>query len=660
MHSESVSERLATVAASTNLADLFLRRVAALGDAPACYAKRDGRWEATTWAEWGARSHAVAAALVGFGLRAGEPVAILGPTSPPWTVFEMGAQLAGGVSLGLYEQQTPEQLRHILAHSGARVVFVAGAAELATVIAAADATCRVEAIVPWEDALAAETVAEPRVRSLGAMTASSAAASDDDVRARHAARSRDDPAIYVYTSGTTGAPKCAMISHGNVLGVLGAVTPFLALSGGGAVTYSFLPMAHVAERVIGFYQRVRDGATAYFSSGPAHVLEELRDVRPHIFGAVPRVFEKTYAKIHADVEKKPAPVRALFAWASRVGVARARLELAGARAPLALRVQGALADRLVFSKIRAAFGGRVRFFIVGAAPIAVDVLEFLWGAGLPIYEVYGMTENTGMSHANAPGAVRLGTVGRCFGDDGAAGGAAGVAGGFEHRLADDGEVLVRSPTVFLGYLGDAVATAEAIDADGWLRTGDVGAIDADGFLRLVDRKKHLIITAGGKNLAPATLEAAVKTADPLISQVHAHGDARPYACALVAPSPIETLEFGVARGLVERADADRLAAELLANPTARSRELAEATRPVTEDARYRERLAAAVARGNAKLARVERIKSFVILPRDFSQEAGELTPTMKMKRGVIEANYREILDRVYSEDGFAIPVKEST
>jgi long-chain acyl-CoA synthetase len=333
-------------------------------------------------------------------------------------------------------------------------------------------------------------------------------------------------------------------------------------------------------------------------------------------------------------------VRALFRWASDVGRRKIRAEIADEPVGLRLRWKYAVADRLVFRKVRAAFGGRVREFLTGAAPIPMDVLEFFWAAGMPIFELYGQTEATVVTHANMPGQVRLGTVGK-------------VLPGIGCRLAEDGEVLICGPVVFQGYHKDPEATASTV-VDGWLHTGDIGTIDVDGYLRITDRKKHIIITAGGKNLTPANIERAVKNADPLIAHVHAHADRRKFVVALVVPSPIETLELGRDRGLVSDAELRARTDELMASPTTRSDALAAAMAPVTADPAFRERMKAAVRAGNESLSQVERVKRFVLLDRDFSQEAGELTPTMKVKRKAVETQYAALFDRIYDEKDFAL------
>lgn len=278
--------------------------------------------------------------------------------------------------------------------------------------------------------------------------------------------------------------------------------------------------------------------------------------------------------------------------------------------------------------------------VAGAAPTSTAILEFFWAAGLPIYEAYGMTEATVVTHINTESAVKLGTVGR-------------VIAPTECRIASDGEILVRGPWVFEGYFKNAEATAEMLEG-GWLHTGDVGLIDGDGFLKITDRKKHLIITAGGKNLSPANIEQTIKSEESLISQVHAHGDLRSYVSAIIAPSPIETLSWGAPRGLCSAEELAARTAELMANPSGRTEALHRAMAKVIVHPEFRERIRAAVARGNERLARVEQVRRFIILDRDFSQEEGELTPTMKMRRKDIEKKYGETFDRIYSEEGFAM------
>ena len=504
---------------------------------PAFFAKGPGpggTWRATTWRELYEQAAVVAGGLRRLGLGRGDRVAIVGPTEARWLVQDLAAQLLGAVPIGVYPQQTTEQIRYLLEHSEARVLLVGDERELEAVVAAAKGLDHVVAIVPWDEAVYARHRAlDPRLASPARL--SGPRLTDAEIRESLDAIDPEDTALLVYTSGTTGPPKGAMISHRNITTMCGS-SDALADSYQDDLMLSFLPMAHVAERVLSNYGRISGGIATAFASSIGAVLTEMREIAPMVFGSVPRLFEKAYSKIHGEIERKPKAVQRLFAWAKKVGWEHAQHVIAERPVPPLLRLQYALAHRLVFAKIKAVFGGRIRYFIVGAAPTPRPVLEFFWAAGLPIYEAYGMTEATAITHINRPGHARLGTVGR-------------VILPSEHRLAEDGEILVRSQWVFKGYFKNEAATADMI-RDGWLHTGDIGSVDGDGYVRITDRKKHLIITAGGKNLSPGNIEAAVKGEEPLISQVVPHGDGRPYVSAIIAPSPLETLEWGVRHGIL--------------------------------------------------------------------------------------------------------------
>ena len=624
------------------LGDMFRLRAARSASRQALYHRPGERWEAITWEGFYDASRAVARGLLALGLNAGDRVAILGPTQPAWAIYDLGAQLAGMVSFGIYPKQSVEQVRYLLEHSEAKVLFVDEPGEVETVLSAATSAPALKAIVPWTAALHAAFAPKAAAAGLPLVHPSTFAQgplSRAEIDAVQALIRPEDTAIFVYTSGTTGPPKGAMISHANILSVLSSSSEELAFRQDDR-SLNFLPMAHSAERILGFYSRISTGVPGAYAKSVGTVLDDLKSVQPTIFGSVPRIFEKAYAKIHSEMEKQSAAVQRLFAWAKEVGKRRLPYVIEGKPVPLALRSQHALADRLVFSRIRAAFGGRVRLMITGAAPTAPAILEFFWSAGLPIYEAYGMTESTVITHINRPGAVRLGTVGR-------------VIDPMAVRIADDGEILVKGPFVFRGYYKNEEATREAVK-DGWLHTGDVGLVDADGFLKITDRKKHLIITAGGKNLSPSNIEKAIKDSDPLVSQVHAHGDRRNYVSAIVAPSPLETLEWGKDRGLVTADEIKARTAELMENPSGRTAALNAAMAKVVVHPEFRARLQKAVRAGNEKLAQVEQVRRFVILERDFSQEANEMTPTMKVKRKEVEKAYAATFDRIYDEDGFAL------
>ncbi len=628
-----------TASASHTIGEMFRLRVARSATSPAFFEKRSGRFEPVTWDEAYRSARAVARGLIA-RCRPGDRVAICGPTQVPWATYDLGAQLATMVSFGIYPKQTVEQVRYLLDNADARVVFVDEVEEIETVLAAAKDLSQLVAIVPWTRELF-ERYRDRDARVVSPEVFASEPLSDAEVSALQEARAREDLAILIYTSGTTGPPKGAMISHGNVLALLAASERQQRLLQSD-LSLHFLPMAHSAERILGFYGRVSAGMPGAYAESTATVLDDLKAVRPTVFGSVPRIFEKAHARIYSEIEKRPAALQKLFRWGVDVGVRRVRHQLAGERVPAGLEAQFLLADRLFFQRIRDVFGGRMRMMVTGAAPTAMNILEFFWAAGLPIYEAYGMTEATVITHLNRPGDVRLGTVGR-------------VIPPMEARIAEDGEVLMRGPFVFQGYFKSPEASAETLEG-GWLHSGDVGAVDADGYLRITDRKKHLIITAGGKNLAPANIEKAIKEQDSLISHVVAHGDRRNFVSAIIAPSPLETLEWGLARGLCTKEDLAARQKELMANPAGRTQALADAMAPIVKSPELQARIREAVRRGNAKLAHVEHVRRFFLVERDFSQESGELTPTMKVKRKDVEKAYGPKLDLLYDDPSFGLDV----
>jgi long-chain acyl-CoA synthetase len=630
---------------SRNVPEMFLKRTARTPHRPAWKRKLKGEWISTSWHEFYEAAAATATFLLERGLRVGDKVTICGGTGPEWCIADIGGLLAGAVTVGAYATLTSEQLAYILDHSDSRVAFVEGREQLAKILEQRARLPRLELIVVWDDAGIEDLLKDNRdvVRFLDVLETP---AQQKRIDARVAEVTPDLTAIIVYTSGTTGPPKGAMISHENILTFLAGtnITEFDEDD----VNLVFLPMAHVAERVASFYGRINYATCAAFASSVPSVLDELKEVKPSLFGSVPRIFEKGYARIQSEVDKAPTGRQRAFRWAERTGLEVVERWQSGQKLPLALRLKYKLADRLVFSKIRDIFGGRVKYFITGAAPIPRAVLEFFWAAGFPIFEVYGMTEATVITHGNRPGEVRLGSVGKALEF-------------IEDKIADDGEILLRGKVVFQGYYKDPEATAEAIDAEGWLHTGDIGKKDADGFLYIVDRKKHIIITAGGKNLTPANIENEIKTRDSIISQVHAHGDRRPYVTALVTVGAIDAIELAKEKGILTDLDqAEQLRTALLENPLSRPEGLTEVMAKVTSLPELRSRIASAVERGNQKLSRVEQVKRVVLLDREFSLEEDEITPTLKAKRKNIEKKFAPIFDRLYTDESFGITVQKAS
>jgi len=622
------------------LGDMFLKRVERDGDRPAFYFKEGGEWQPVGWNTFSERSGAIASYLLGLGLQIQDKVCIVGSTGPAWCYCDVGGLLAGAVTLGAYPTLTPKQLGYILDHADTKVAFVEGIEEVNKILARRDELTKLEKVIVW-DTTGVESLMEAHEWLVPFEQVLQTPVDRPTIEARVAAVDPKSTAIIVYTSGTTGPPKGAMISHDNILTVMRDQDEAFSINEGD-VGLSFLPMAHVAERVLAFYGRINTGMSTYFASSIAKVLEEVVEVKPTIFGSVPRIFEKAYAKIMSTVEQASPTRRRIFRWAERVGREAVQHWQAGKPIPFGLKLKYGLADRLVFSKLRAVFGGRVRYFITGAAPIAPEILEFFWAAGFPIFEMYGMTESTVITHANVPGHVKLGSVGHPLSI-------------VEDRIADDGEILVRSKVVFQGYYKNPEATAEAV-IDGWLHTGDIGRKDEDGCVHILDRKKHIIITAGGKNLTPANIENEIKASDSMISQAHAHGDKRKYLVALITVGAPEAVEWARQQKSIGEAAADKHIRDLTENPFGRSVELQALLEQVSRDPEVEQRIVASVKRANEGLSRVETIKRIRILDREFSVEEDELTPTLKLKRKNIEAKFSETFDQLYDDEGFGLVV----
>lgn len=629
-------------AEARTIPDLFLRRVGATPAAFAWKTKRGGAWMGTTWSEAQRAAASLATYLIESGIGLGDKVCIIGSTRAEWCIADVGGMLAGAVTVGAYPTLAPAQLAYLLDHADVRIAIVEGNADFEKILELKRDLPKLERVVVWdttrlEEALRTHDWLVPWSRVMATR------ADEAKVAERTSKIDPDGVAILIYTSGTTGPPKGAMISHDNVLTILRgtSITPWDRDD----ESLSFLPMAHAAERVLAFYGRITYGICTSFASSVPAVLDELKEVRPTVFGSVPRIFEKAYSRILTEVGKAPPRRQRVFRWAESTALRVVRDWQRGEESPIHVRVQYEIANRLVFSRLREAFGGRVKQFITGAAPIPKPILEFFWGAGIPIYEVYGMTEATVVTHANAPGAVRLGSVGRALPF-------------IEDKIAEDGEILLRGKTVFKGYYKDPAATKEILDEDGWLHSGDVGRKDADGFVFISDRKKHLIITSGGKNITPSNLENAVKAQDSLISSVHAHGDKRSYCSALVTVHPMEAIEWAKEKGIVgDPAKAEEMRLALMSNPLARPAGLDALMARVTAEPELRDRIVAAVKRANRELSRVEAIKRIHILERDFSLEEDEITPTLKLKRKNIEKKFAAVFDRLHSEDGFGITVE---
>ena len=566
-----------------------------------------GEWKRTSYPQLGADVRAVAKGLIALGVEPGDRVAILSNTRAEWTIADFGAICAGAVVVPVYQTNSPEECEYVLDHSGATALFCEDGVQLEKLAEIRSALPGLKQVFRFDgegdDAM-----------TLAALRAAGADVSDAELDARVTAIGADDVATIVYTSGTTGPPKGCMLTHGNLRADIDSVQPRVGFAAGDDVVYVFLPLAHVLTRIVQLVAVDAGAEMAYWRRDPKKIVEDVQLIKPTHLPSVPRIFEKIHTAATAKADAAGGAKAKIFHWAVGVGRAVRRREDYGGRPPLALKVQYALADKLVLHKIRDLFGGRMKLALSGAAPIDTEILEFFHAAGIWVLEGYGMTENCAVETLNTIEHHRFGSVGRplpfC-----------------EVKIAEDGEVLMRGPNVFKGYHDNPEATAETLDADGWLHSGDLGELDADGYLSITGRKKDLIITSSGKNISPSNIENALKLCR-WISQAVVFGDRKPYLTALLTLDPDEC------KALAEKIGAESSDPADLAN-----------------DPAVRKELQGAVDDANRKFARIEQVKKFTILERDLSQDDEELTPTLKVKRNVVYERYKDEFEALYASGG---------
>jgi long-chain acyl-CoA synthetase len=569
---------------------------------PAVRFKREGSWHELSYVEMGEVATQIAAGLIGLGIEAGDRVCILGNTRPEWTFADLGIASAGAIVVPIYPTNSPEECEWVVGNSGARAIICEDAAQVAKIAAVRDRLPELETVIVIDGSEGAgDGLSLEELRQRGRSQDAAA------VEQRVAAAKAEDPYTFVYTSGTTGPPKGCVLSHGNWSAVCHMIRELSTVQQGD-VCYLYLPLAHVFARVVQLCCFDLGGTLAYFSGDTRQIVPELMDVKPTYFPSVPRVFEKIYTMATAQVQAAPAEEQARFKKAVELGMEVRTRQERGKDIPDELLKPFQRADEELFSKVRAIFGGRVREAGTGAAPIAPEILEFFYACGVPVLEGYGMTETTAVATVSTREHFKFGTVGRALPN-------------VELKLADDGELLIKGPNVFQGYYRNEEATREAV-VDGWLHTGDLGDIDEDGYLKITGRKKDIIITAGGKNLTPANIENDLKQSR-WISQAVMHGDRRPYPVALITLDEEEIVPWAKEQGLPT--DLPSLAKE-----------------PAVRDL-----VQAELDKANAKYAQVEQIKKFAILDHDLSQESGELTPTLKVKRNVVNEKYADLFDDLY-------------
>ena len=564
-----------TATGTRTIARLWFDAVAREPDGVAYLTEEAGEWRPVTWAEAARVVDELAHGLLELGVRKGDAFAILGTTRVEWVLFDFALALVGGVTAPIYMNSSPRDTAYVVEHSEAVGILCEDDQQRAKV-----AELGLEHVLTFADL--------------------------DDVRARgraHAQQNRDaveraaseigedDLFTYIYTSGTTGPPKGCMIRHRNYYAMVDKVDEIEDFTMEGDVMLLFLPLAHNFGRCMAL-GGARRGYTIAFCPDPYAVADALPAVRPTVFPSVPRVYEKIHAGVTAKFADEKGVKGSLIRWALRVGRDASALRQSGRKLPRGLALRHGLADRLVYSKVKDRLGGRLRIGISGGAPLAKEIIEFFHALDILILEGYGLTECTTAATVNRPSQFRFGTVGPAL-------------PGVELRIADDGEVLIKTDTNFAGYFKDEQATQEVLPGDGWLRSGDLGRLDEDGFLTITDRKKDILVTAGGKNVAPQNLENALKM-HPAISQALVVGDKRPYIAALI--TLVEGTDPDTARFDVERA----------------------------------------VEEVNSELSRYEQIKRYAVLPRDFTAEEGEVTPTLKLRRRVCLEHFAAEIEALYS------------
>jgi long-chain acyl-CoA synthetase len=564
------------------------------GERPAQRFKRDGAWQDLSYAELGTVVEEIAAGLVALGIERGDRVCILSETRPEWAQIQLAVVAAGAIVVPIYPTNSPEECEWVIGNSGAVAVFCEDAGQLVKVERVHDALPDLKHIVLID--------AVPGRQSLDELRALGDDSDREEVRRRAEASTPDDPVLIIYTSGTTGRPKGCVLTDNNLMSCA-AVAPEMGIASSDDIDYLFLPLAHVFAQTINIDASAIGAVVAYCSQGAKNIMSDLAEVRPTGFPSVPRIFEKIYTRFAGTVA--PEQLAALV----RATLEMQRLEAAGEPVPDDLRASAAAGEPL-FGAARQIFGGRIRWCISGAAPIAPEIIEFFAAAGVPVYEGYGLSESAANGTVNTADAWRIGSIGKPL-------------PGVEVTVAPDGELLMRGPHIFAGYWKNPDATAETMHDD-WLLTGDLGTVDEDGFVKITGRKKDIIITAGGKNLTPSEIENDLRQS-PFISQAIMYGDRRPYPVALITLDAEYVLPWAQAKGMPT--DLPTLAG-------------LDSIRQLIQDT---------LDQVNARYAQVAQIKRFALLDHDFSQETGELTPTQKLKRQVINEKYAAIFDNLYAQ-----------
>ena len=594
-------------ASAVSIPGLLVDRAAKTPESPAFRFRHGDGWDSLTWGQAQDRVRALAAGLIELGVEAETRVAILSGTRVEWILSDLAILAAGGATTTIYPSNTPDECAFVISDSDTQVVIAENDAQVQKLRQVRDQIPSVRRVVVIDGAGDGDWVqAFPDLEAAGAKHPEAEAAAYE---ARVAGIGGERLATLMYTSGTTGRPKGVELTHDNWVYVAEA-TMAVAIIKREDLHFLWLPMSHSFGKAL-MVLMIAAGTPSAIDGSVERIAANLAELQPTIVAAAPRVFEKIHNTIVATVRREGGVKAQLFGWARGVGLAATKARQAGKSPSLVTRAQLPVADRLVLAKIRGRFGGRIRYFISGSAPLSPEIAEFFDAAGMTILEGYGLTESSAASFVNRPGAPRFGTVGPPL-------------PGTEVKIAEDGEVLFRSRGIMRGYHGLPEETASTLLEGGWLATGDIGELDEVGRLRITDRKKELIKTSGGKYVAPAPIESQIKATCPYVGNVVVHGDRRNFCVALVTLDPEVT------------------------KPWAKSEGLSEDIAVLADDERMRAEVRTAIDQVNAKLPSYSTIKDFAILPGDFTPESGELTASMKVRRKAVEAKFSDVLDRFYA------------
>ena len=583
---------------------LLFKQAASQPDRPAYYEKIRGEWQPTRWADYGAQVQQASRALIALGFEAGQKVCILGFNRPEWVLMDVAAIATGGAPAGIYITSSPSEVAYILNHSEAPIVLLEDAEQWAKVLEEMDNLPHLKHVVMMKGA---DLIDHEMVMTWEEFLARGAEVPAGKVDERLEALEEDGLATLIYTSGTTGPPKAVMLSNHNLVWTIRKAATVADVEPTDTIV-SYLPLSHIAEQLFTIHGPVVMGFTVYFAESIPKLPDNLKEVKPSIVFGVPRIWEKMYGKVSETLGAATGAKAKLVEWAMQVGRAQLYLRHHGKPLTRSLKIQKKIAHKLIYSKVREAMGFQnARICVTAAAPLSRDIIEFFEGLDIPIQEVYGQSEDTGPATFNHVDHARLGTVGRPY-------------SGTELRIADDGEICLKGPHVFLGYYKDQAATDEAL-VDGWLHTGDLGSVDREGFVRITGRKKEIIVTSGGKNITPINIEERVNK-HPLVSQSVLIGDARKFISALITLEPDKASAWAKENGT-----------SVAAMPTD-DRVLQSIQQHLDEVV-------------NPEFARVEHVRKFTLLPREFSVDEEELTPTMKLKRRVVYEHFAGDIEAMY-------------